>query len=69
MKNFPLIIALVGGAMVYYLWKQRNATPQLLPSASPRFPARESVPQEWIEMTPQGSTVVGTSGGLYDILT
>lgn len=55
--------------MVYYLWKQRNATPQLLPSASPRFPARESVPQEWIEMTPQGSTVVGTSGGLYDILT
>lgn len=65
MKINPIVIAAIGGAVIFYFWKRRmtpvNATPQAL---SP-----SSVPQEWIESTPQGVPVIGTSNQLYDILT
>lgn len=66
MKNFPLIIAVAGGALVYFLWQQRQA--QAI-TAQPRPVAREYVPQEWIEMTPEGYGVIGTSSDAWDILT
>lgn len=66
MKNFPLIIAVAGGALVFFLWKQRQA--QAI-TAQPRPVSREYVPQEWIEMTPEGYGVIGTSSDPWDILT
>lgn len=65
-KNFPLIIAVAGGALVYFLWQQRQAKAI---TAQPQPLARESVPQEWIEMTPEGYGVIGTSADMWDILT
>jgi hypothetical protein len=65
-KNLPLIIAVAGGALVYFLWQQRQA--QAI-TAQPRPLARESVPQEWIEMTPEGYSVPGTTADPWDILT
>lgn len=64
MKNFPLIIAIAGGALAFLLWKQREARAIV---AQPL--RRESVPQEWIEMTPEGYGVIGTTGDPWDILT
>lgn len=66
MKNFPLILAVAGGALAFFLWKQRQA--QAI-TAQPQPLARESVPQEWIEMTAQGYGVPGTSSDQWDILT
>jgi len=67
MKSLPFIIAVAGGALVFMLWKQRNAF------ASGPMPSKQlapsSVPQEWIEMTPEGYSVIGTSSDPWDILT
>lgn len=65
MKLNPMLIALLGGAVVYFLWQQRQATAAVTPKAL----APGSVPQEWIESTPEGMPVIGTSNELYDILT
>lgn len=65
MKLNPMLIALLGGAVVYFLWQQRQATAAVTRQAlSPG-----SVPQEWIESTPAGVPVMGTSSEMYDILT
>jgi hypothetical protein len=65
MKLNPMLIALLGGAVVFFLWRQRQAKAIALPQGiSP-----ENVPQEWIESTPKGAPVIGTSNELYDILT
>ncbi|NIT36978.1 MAG: hypothetical protein GTN49_10855 [candidate division Zixibacteria bacterium] len=70
MRNLPLIIAVAGGALVFFLWRQRQAQANALsPVAPSQFPARESVPQEWIESTPEGMTVIGTTSDPWDILT
>jgi hypothetical protein len=70
MKNLPLIIAVAGGAMVYFLWRQRQGeAAALAPNAVTQYPRREYVPQEWIESTPEGYGVIGTTGDPWDILT
>jgi len=67
MKNFPFIIAIAGGAAIFFLWRQRQAQAGITTAPAPL--ARSSVPQEWIEMTPEGYGVIGTSGDPWDILT
>ena len=68
MKISPaLLIALLGGAAVWFYIQQRNK--RRLDAARSNAPAASSVPQAWIEQTPAGKTVVGTSTDLYDILT
>jgi len=64
--NMPLIIAVAGGALAFFLWKQREARAIV---AQPQQLQRESVPAEWIEMTPEGYNVIGTTGERWDILT
>lgn len=66
MKNFPLIIAVAGGAFIYFLWRQRQGNAAAM---QPQQLSRESVPAEWIEMTPEGYGVIGTSSDPWDILT
>lgn len=68
MKNFPLIIAIAGGALAFLLWKQREAK-QIVAAGPVRQVSREYVPQEWIEMTTEGYGVIGTTGDPWDILT
>ncbi len=68
MKNMPFLIAIAGGALVFFLWNQRRAqAAQPAITAQPLAPS--SVPQEWIEMTPEGYGVIGTTGDPWDILT
>ena len=67
MKMNPMIIAAVGGLVVFFLWNQRRAN-AMVPSPSKAL-APSSVPQEWVEMTPEGYTVIGTSTDPWDILT
>ena len=66
MKITPFMIAVVGAAVVFYLWKSRQGTqaPTALRQLSP-----SSVPPDWIAMTPAGAEVPGTTNRLYDILT
>jgi hypothetical protein len=64
MKITPFMIAIVGAAVVFYLWKSRQGTP-----TAPRQLSPSSVPPEWIAMTPAGAEVPGTTNRLYDILT
>ncbi len=68
MKNLPLIIAIAGGALAFLLWKQREAKAAVVTNAA-RQVSREYVPQEWIESTPEGYGVIGTTGSEWDILT
>ena len=68
MKNLPLIIAIAGGGLIFYLWKQKQAAAAIPPPGSYQVTA-QSVPQEWIESTPEGVSVGGTTNELYDILT
>ena len=64
-QNLPLIIAVAGGAALFFMWQQRNRAAMMEPQAlSP-----SSVPQEWIEATPEGYRVIGTSADMFDILT
>jgi len=67
MKINPMLVAAVGGLVVFFLWNQRRA--QATQPASSKALSPSSVPQEWIEMTPEGYTVIGTSGDPWDILT
>jgi len=76
MKINPLLIAAIGGAAIFFLWKQRTAEAKITNQQNANAPATSSyklttasVPQEWIETTPEGYTVVGTSTDKYDILT
>lgn len=67
MKINPMFIAAIGGLVVFFLWNQRrtqNAQPMQSQALAP-----SSVPQEWIEMTPESYTVIGTSTDPWDILT
>ncbi len=67
MKISPaLMIAIVGAAAVFF-YMQRNAKAAPAPKQLPLQPG--GVPQGWIEQTPAGYTVVGTSDDLYDIAT
>lgn len=66
MKNLPLIIAVAGGALAFFLWRQRQGQAAAM---QPQQLSRESVPAEWIEMTPEGYGVIGTTGDPWDILT
>ncbi len=69
MRNLPLIIAVAGGALVFFLWRQRQAQASAMaPAPSTYQLGPSSVPQEWIEMTPEGYTVPGTTDRPYDIL-
>lgn len=67
MKNLPLIIAVAGGAAIFFLWRQQQARAAINTTPKPLAPS--SVPQEWIEMTPEGYGVIGTSSDPWDILT
>lgn len=67
MKLNPLLIAAVGGAAIFFFWKQRQARAAI--DVTPKALSPSSVPQEWIESTPEGYSVTGTSNELYDILT
>lgn len=70
MKNLPLLIAVAGGGLIYFLWRQREAkAATLAPPPSSYQLTTESVPQEWIEYTPEGYSVTGSTNELYDILT
>lgn len=64
--NMPLIIAVAGAGLIYFLWQQRQAKAAVM---QPQLLQRESVPAEWIEMTPEGYGVIGTTGDPWDILT
>lgn len=65
-QNLPLIIAVAGGAALFFWWQQRQ---RQMVAPAPQALAPSSVPQEWIESTPEGYQVIGTSSDLYDILT
>lgn len=68
MKISPaLMIAVIGAAAVFFYLQRRNA--QRLDAARANVPGLPSVPQSWIEQTPGGYTVVGTTTDLYDIAT
>ena len=69
MKNLTIIIAVAGGALLFFLWKQRQrqAATQAAINALP--PQSASIPPEWIAMTPAGYTVPGTTSDPFDILT
>ncbi len=68
-RNFPLIIAVAGGALIYFLWQQRQASAAVMQPGARIAPSPSSVPQEWIEATPEGYPVIGTTGDPWDILT
>ena len=69
-RNLPLLLALGGGALVFFLWQQQQAQAAARAQAIKDLPPlRELVPQEWIEMTPEGYTVPGTTDDPFDILT
>jgi hypothetical protein len=61
-KNFPLFLAVAGGALVYFLWRQKQSQAVIA-----HTPARASVPQEWVENTPEGYAVIGTTGDPWDL--
>ena len=65
-RNLPRIIAVAGGALFYFLWQARQGNAAAM---RPQQLSRESVPAEWIEMTPEGYGVIGTTGDPWDILT
>jgi len=67
MKINPMLIAALGGLAVFFLWNQRRA--QAAVPATRQELSPSSVPQEWMEMTPEGYTVIGTSDDPWDILT
>lgn len=70
MRNLPLIIAVAGGGLIYFLWRQREAkAAAIAPLPASYQLTAESVPQEWIEYTPEGYSVTGSTNELYDILT
>lgn len=67
MKFNPMMIAAIGGLVVFFLWNQRRA--QAAQPLASKALSPSSVPQEWIEMTPESYTVIGTSDDPWDILT
>lgn len=67
MKFNPMLIAAIGGAAIFFFWRQRQARARI--DVTPQQLSPSSVPQEWIESTPEGYSVTGTSNELYDILT
>jgi len=69
-NNLPLLIAVAGGALAFFWWKQREGKAAVSgpPPASYQL-TTESVPAEWIEQTPEGYSVTGSTNELYDILT
>jgi len=67
MKINPMFVAAIGGLVVFFLWNQRRA--QAAQPVQSKALAPSSVPQEWIEMTPEGYPVMGTSSDPWDILT
>lgn len=65
MKISPaLMVAIVAAVGVYFYIRKTKAAPVAPPSLQPG-----GVPQGWIEQTPAGHTVVGTTTDLYDIAT
>lgn len=63
--NPPLMIALIGAAAVFFYFQRRAQA-----TAPARVPLQPGgVPQNWIEQTPAGHTVVGTTTDLYDFAT
>jgi hypothetical protein len=64
----PMLIAAIGGAAIFFFWKQRQAKADVPPTSSFQL-GPSSVPQEWIEMTPEGYSVTGSTSEMYDILT
>lgn len=68
MKISPaLMIAIVGAAAVFFYMQRRAQAGTMAAPSTALQPG--GVPPGWVERTPQGFTVPGTTGRLYDILT
>jgi hypothetical protein len=63
----PMLIAAIGGAAIFFFWRQQQARARI--DVAPKQLSPSSVPQEWIEMTPEGYSVTGSTSEMYDILT
>lgn len=72
MKISPaLLIALIGGAAAFFYFQRRaQSAPQaLIPGEAPAGYRYTPIPQRWIDYTPEGYSVVGTTNRMYDFLT